>query len=77
MWEEKREKDLLRWDNTLPVNIDKQRNNLLEAFVLLNIQGLYPESNQTKIKYLEDIANINKYLMLAITETHLNEDIKK
>ena len=33
----------------------------------MNIQGLYPKTNQTKIPFLQDLA--------CITETHLNEAI--
>ena len=40
-----------------------------------NIRGLYPKSNRTKIKLLEDMAHENDSAIIALTETHLNSDI--
>ena len=49
-------------------------NEVLDTFYLLNIQGLYPKSNQTKLGYLSDLTAQNNPLFLAITETHLKEE---
>lgn len=44
--------------------------------ILFNIYGLYSKTNQRKVTSLEDIANFSNYSSIALTERHLNEDIK-
>ena len=41
----------------------------------MNIQGLNPKSNQSKIPYLQDLANDSNAPFICITESHLHEDI--
>ena len=43
--------------------------------VLLNIRGLYPNNNKSKIQYLNDLTKDSNLLFLALTETHLNKNI--
>ena len=40
-----------------------------------NIMGLFPKTNQSKIKAIGDITNLNNINILAFSETHLNSDI--
>ncbi|XP_076045726.1 uncharacterized protein LOC143027968 [Oratosquilla oratoria] len=41
-----------------------------------NIQGLYPKSNQSKVPYLGDLAKIEDFMIIALTETHLSVDVR-
>ena len=43
--------------------------------ILLNVQGLFPISNQTKIPYLSNVLEDQNSIFLAISESHLNSDI--
>ena len=40
-----------------------------------NIRGLFPKSNQNKIPVLRELAIDENRDILALTETHLNNDI--
>ncbi len=44
-------------------------------FLFINIQGLYPAGNPTKVSYLEALTN-PETLFIAIAESHLNPDVK-
>ena len=46
----------------------------LNTFYYMNIRGLYPKSNQTKIPMLQDMAHDENLLFLSLTETHLKQD---
>ena len=54
--------------------MDKCNNNPLEC-LLGNIQDLYPKSNRNKIPFIAELAK-EKTAIIALTETHLNKDIK-
>ena len=41
----------------------------------LNIRGLYPKSNQSKIKLLEDLLKESESMFISITEAQLNDTI--
>ena len=41
----------------------------------MNIQGLYPMKNRTKVAHLSDLATESNAPFIAITETHLTADI--
>ena len=43
--------------------------------IYANIRGLYPKSNQTKVPYLEDLANVSNAPFICLTETHLHPEI--
>lgn len=43
--------------------------------ILTNIQGLYPKSNTTKIPYLKDLATESNLLFMALTESHLSDQV--
>ena len=44
--------------------------------IYLNIRGLYPRSNRTKICYLRDLARLTSTSMIVITESHLSADVQ-
>ena len=46
------------------------------SIIQLNIRGLYPKSNQSKTKYLSDLADSKNSFLIAVTETHLDKDIE-
>ena len=46
------------------------------GFIFGNIRGLYPKCNKTKIDQIYDISKLEGANILAITESHLSEDIK-
>ena len=46
------------------------------SIIQLNIRGLYPKSNQSKLKYLNDLANDKNSFIISATETHLDNDIE-
>ena len=50
---------------------EKDKNGAL----YLNIRGLYPKSNRTKLCYLKDLANMIMTSMIVITESWLTQDI--
>ena len=54
---------------TLPAIPNKQ------SIIQMNIRGLYPKSNQSKVRYLKDLATYHNSFAIALTETHLDEDI--
>ena len=41
----------------------------------MNIRGLYPKSNRTKVAYLSDLASESNAPFIAIQESHLSQDI--
>ena len=41
----------------------------------LNIRGVYPKSNRTKIDYIRDLASQSESAFIVMTETHLSPDI--
>ena len=45
------------------------------AGLCMNIQGLYPMSNRTKVAYLSDLAAESVAPFIALTETHLTAEI--
>ena len=47
-----------------------------QSIIKLNIRGLYPRTNQSKVKYLNDIAELYNCFIIAATETHLIEEIE-
>ena len=50
-------------------------NHKIGGMIMGNIRGLFPKSNPTKIRSMEDIANLKNIHILAFSETHLNSDI--
>lgn len=48
---------------------------MLDVFLFCNIQGLYTQTNQTKVSHLTEMAKQNNYTIIALTETHLNGNI--
>jgi exonuclease III len=48
---------------------------VLTGFYTRNIMGLYPKTNQCKVPLLQELALQNKYAFIALTETHLHEDV--
>ena len=42
---------------------------------MANIQGLLPRSNKSKISFLIELAKLEEYAMIALTESHLNNNI--
>ena len=47
----------------------------LNGILIGNIRGLYPLSNQFKVKAIEDIAILENASIIALTESHLSGDI--
>lgn len=47
----------------------------LSGMIMLNINGLYPKSNQTKVPFLCELSKQSKPLFMFIMESHLNADI--
>ena len=44
--------------------------------IYINIQGLFPKSNNTKVKYLSELINeCTNNIAIVLTETHLTPDI--
>jgi hypothetical protein len=41
----------------------------------MNIRGLYPRNNKTKVAYLSDLAVESSAPFISLTETHLTPDI--
>ena len=54
-----------------PISNDEKLNGILMG----NIRGLYPLSNQYKVKAIEDIANLENVSIIAFSESHLSGDI--
>ena len=50
-------------------------NEKLNGLLMGNIRGLFPRSNQTKVKALEDMATLNGIGIIALSESHLSSDI--
>ena len=48
---------------------------LLQTILMMNIRGLLPQNNPTKIKWLFDIAKIKNSPVINLTETHLCKEI--
>ncbi len=44
--------------------------------IVLNIEGLTPYRYKRKVKFLSETAQEEKALILALTESHLNDDIR-
>jgi hypothetical protein len=44
--------------------------------MMVNIEGLFPRRKRHKIGVLEEIAETEGIIMLALTESHLREDIQ-
>ena len=40
-----------------------------------NIRGLYPKSNQYKVRAIEDMANLDGISIIALSESHLSGEI--
>ena len=57
-------------------NTSDQTSELLENFLLCNIQGLYPMKNHSKVPYIAELASESDYTFIALTESHLTPDIK-
>ena len=55
--------------------INNVNKKTLESCHMLNVQGLYPNSNKFKKDLIKDILDDNQSLFMAITESHLKEDI--
>ena len=49
--------------------------NPSETILMANIQGLLPRSNKSKISFLIELAKLEEYAMIALTESHLNNNI--
>ena len=45
------------------------------TIIYLNINGLHPKSNQSKIEYLENYAKLNNSIIMCISESHLCPEI--
>ena len=60
---------------TSPVVYTKA-NQLLQKFLLSNIQGPYPVNNQSKLKYITVMAQEGNHVLMAFTETHLSLEIE-
>ena len=59
-------------------DIQQEQHQLREdenAGLYMNIRGLYPRNNKTKVAYLSDLATESKAPFLAITESHLSADV--
>ena len=41
----------------------------------MNVRGLIPSNNPTKISYLYDVAKLNNVAWICLTETHLKKNI--
>ena len=41
----------------------------------MNIRGLYPRNNKTKVAYLSDLAQESKAPFIALTESHLSAEV--
>ena len=52
-------------------NVRKESNGAL----YLNIRGVYPKTNRTKISYIRDLASLAESAFIVMTETHLSSDI--
>ena len=50
-------------------------NEKMNGIQMGNIRGLYPLSNQYKVKAIEDIANLESVSIIALSELHLSGDI--
>ena len=46
-----------------------------KTFIFGNIRGLIPKTNRSKIQVISDMACINDSAVIALTETHLNDEI--
>ena len=55
------------------MTLDEQ--GLEPSIMFGNIAGLYPKSNQVKVKYLGEKAKENKSIIIALTESHLKSQI--
>ena len=49
---------------------------LKSGFIFGNVRGLYPKCNKTKIDQICDTATLEGANILALTESHLCDDIK-
>ena len=43
--------------------------------IYVNIRGLYPKCDQSKVPYLSDLAKVTNAPFICVTETHLNPNI--
>ncbi|KAK3884903.1 hypothetical protein Pcinc_010877 [Petrolisthes cinctipes] len=48
---------------------------MLENSLMGNIQGLYPKTNQSKVPFIGELAIEHDLMFIALTETHLKEEI--
>ena len=53
-----------------------QSSKGVNAGLSINIRGLYPMSNKTKVAHLSDLACESQAPFIALTETHLNSEIQ-
>ena len=53
------------------LDVRKESNGAL----YLNIRGVYPKTNRTKINYIRDLASLADSAFIVMTETHLSSDI--
>ena len=51
------------------------RPSVLGKFLIGNIQGLKYKSSKAKIKLLEELAEHDNSIIIALNETHFTEDI--
>ena len=50
-------------------------NEELKGLMMGNIRGLYPKSNQYKVRAIEDMANMDGVSIIALSESHLSSEI--
>ena len=43
--------------------------------IYVNIRGLYPKTNKSKVPYLADLANETKAPFICVTESHLTPEV--
>ena len=57
--------------------VTRQYTNTAHKVIVLNVEGLLPYKFKEKIKLLSELIKEEKALILALTETHLSENIRE
>ncbi|MPC43268.1 hypothetical protein E2C01_036911 [Portunus trituberculatus] len=59
------------------LGLAKDQSSLVLRLLVGNIQGLYPETNQSKLPFLRELSSGKNFMIIALTETHLSEGVRE